>query len=97
MSRGSLAVVQDWLDAANHDVRERVLELSSRNVEIGGPRGTAHGTGAELSRTRVTSRFVVHGGVVSCYQRHEDLNGALTQAGFIEDARVAAPRASRAS
>ncbi len=41
MSRGSLAVVEEWLAAVNRSDGQRVIELPADDVEIIGPRGTA--------------------------------------------------------
>lgn len=43
MSKGSLAVVQQWLDAVNRGDAQRVELLSAEDVEVAGPRGTVHG------------------------------------------------------
>jgi hypothetical protein len=43
MSRGSLGVVEEWLDAVNRGDGQRVIELSADDVEITGPRGSARG------------------------------------------------------
>lgn len=43
MSMGSLAVVQEWLDAVNHGDGRRVESLSAEDVEVAGPRGSARG------------------------------------------------------
>jgi SnoaL-like domain len=43
MSRGALGVVEEWLDAVNRCDGQRVIELSADDVEIVGPRGSAHG------------------------------------------------------
>jgi hypothetical protein len=43
MAMGSLAVVEDWLAAVNRRDPQRVAELSAEDVEIIGPRGSAHG------------------------------------------------------
>jgi hypothetical protein len=43
MSPGALAVVEEWLAAVNSGNRQRLHELSAEDVEIIGPRGSAHG------------------------------------------------------
>ncbi len=43
MALGSLAVVGDWLDAVHCGDGERVGRLSADDIEIVGPRGSAHG------------------------------------------------------
>ena len=40
---GSLAVVQEWLDAVNRGDSRRVESLSAEDVEVVGPRGSARG------------------------------------------------------
>ena len=62
-----LTIVQDWQEAANVQDIERLLELSSPNIEIVGPRGS--GFGHQLLRdwiaraglTVKTLRVFVHG------------------------------------
>jgi hypothetical protein len=128
MSVGSLAVVEEWLAAVNRGDADRVLCLSTGDVEIAGPRGSARGsgvlagwlaragfsadvlrwfcggdgtvvveqdarwsdpgTGAERGRARVGSQFVVTGGAVAYYQRHESLGRALAAAGLDMTAEV---------
>ena len=39
----SLAVVQAWLEAANSQDVNRLLELSDPNIEVVGPRGSGYG------------------------------------------------------
>ena len=39
----AVKVVLAWHDAVNAGDLERLLELSSEDVEVGGPRGTGHG------------------------------------------------------
>lgn len=36
-------VVQDWHEALNHGDIERLVALSTDDVEVGGPRGTSRG------------------------------------------------------
>jgi hypothetical protein len=43
MSFGSLAVVEEWLDAVNRGDARRAGQLSTDEVEIAGPRGSTHG------------------------------------------------------
>lgn len=43
MSAGALAVVEEWLEAVNRGDGQRVEQLSAEDVEIVGPRGSAHG------------------------------------------------------
>jgi hypothetical protein len=47
-------------------------------------------SGAELGRARVGSQFIVSGGAVAYYQRHESLDHALTAAGLDATAEVTA-------
>jgi len=43
VTRGSLAVAADWLGAVNDQDTARVAGLSAEDIEIAGPRGSAHG------------------------------------------------------
>lgn len=43
MTMGALAVVEQWLAAVNGGNRRLLQELSAEDVEIVGPRGSAHG------------------------------------------------------
>jgi hypothetical protein len=43
MTMGALAVVEEWLAAVNGGNRQRLQQLSAEDVEIIGPRGSAHG------------------------------------------------------
>ena len=43
MSLGSLAVVEEWLDAVNRGDARRAGQLSADEVEIAGPRGSMRG------------------------------------------------------
>jgi ketosteroid isomerase-like protein len=43
MNREIVKIVEAWQDAANHQDVKRLLELSSIDIEIVGPRGTARG------------------------------------------------------
>lgn len=43
MSFGSLAVVEEWLDAINRGDARRAGQLSAEEVEIAGPRGSMRG------------------------------------------------------
>lgn len=43
MSLGSLAVVEEWLDAVNRRDARRVESLSAPDVEVVGPRGSVRG------------------------------------------------------
>ncbi|MGH3906692.1 MAG: nuclear transport factor 2 family protein [Pseudonocardiaceae bacterium] len=43
MSLGSLAVVEEWLDAVNRGDGQRAEDLSTEDVEIVGPRGSVRG------------------------------------------------------
>jgi ketosteroid isomerase-like protein len=67
-------VVLAWHAALNDGDLERLLKLTTPDVEVGGPRGT--GRGAELLRD-----WVGHAGI-----RYPDLDAALRAAGI----RVAA-------
>jgi hypothetical protein len=122
VAQGSLAVVAGWLSAVNHQDTAKLTGLSAADIEIIGPRGSAHGgqvlagwlaragfaastlrwfcgaggrvvveqdarwsdpaTGAGQGRARVASRFVIHGGTVAAYQRHDTLDAALRAAGL---------------
>lgn len=37
------SIVQEWQDAANHQNIDRLVELSSPDIEVIGPRGSGHG------------------------------------------------------
>jgi hypothetical protein len=62
----SIAIVQDWQEAANAQDIERLLALSDPNIEIIGPRGTGYGhqllrdwmgrAGVQLTTLRVFAR-----------------------------------------
>ena len=43
MTMGALAVVEEWLAAVNGGDRQRLQQLSTEDVEIIGPRGSAYG------------------------------------------------------
>jgi hypothetical protein len=72
MNYSAVWVTQYWVDAANHQNIERLLELSDPNIEIAGPRGATHGhevlrqwmarAGLTLTTSRVFARdrVVVH-------------------------------------
>ena len=47
-------------------------------------------SGAELGRARVASQFLVRGGTVAAYQRHESLDAALAEAGLTRADEVTA-------
>lgn len=56
MSIGSLAVVEDWLDAVNRVDGERLEQLTHDQVEIVGPRGR------DLADRRVLSQWLTRAG-----------------------------------
>lgn len=131
MGFGSLAVVEEWLDAVNRGDPRRVQQLSHFDVEIVGPRGSARGrevlaewlaragfsaealhwfcgadgtvvveqaarwldpaTGVEQGRARIASQFLVEGGSIIRYQRHEQLAQALVAAGIDRSDEVLGP------
>src|SRR5579885_1950192 len=83
----SLAVVNDWVAAANAQDAERLVELSDPNIEIVGPRGSGFGhqllrdwlarAGLELETLRTFAR----GGLVVLEQRgvwHSQDSGKVT-------------------
>jgi hypothetical protein len=43
VAQGSLAVAAGWLSAVNHQDTARIIDLSAEDIEIIGPRGSAHG------------------------------------------------------
>jgi SnoaL-like domain len=43
MNQAATKVVERWQDAANRQDVQQLLELSDSNIEIVGPRGSAHG------------------------------------------------------
>jgi hypothetical protein len=43
MQKDSVAIARAWQEAANKQDVEKLLELSDSNIEIVGPRGSAHG------------------------------------------------------
>jgi hypothetical protein len=43
MNQAAIQVVESWQDAANRQDTQRLLKLSDPNIEIVGPRGSAHG------------------------------------------------------
>jgi hypothetical protein len=43
VAQGPLAVAADWLSAVNHQETAKITDLSAEDIEIIGPRGSAHG------------------------------------------------------
>jgi hypothetical protein len=43
VAQGSLAVAAGWLSAVNHQDTAKLTDLSAADIEIIGPRGSAHG------------------------------------------------------
>jgi len=43
VTQGSLAVAAGWLSAVNHQDTAKLTDLSAEDIEIIGPRGSAHG------------------------------------------------------
>jgi hypothetical protein len=79
MNRGSLGVVEEWLARAGFtaDVLRWFCGPGGRVVVEQEAGGAARGAGV-----RVGSQFVVSGGLISHYQRHESLRLVLQAAGL---------------
>jgi hypothetical protein len=98
MSLGSLAVVEEWLDADNRGDRQRIEARSAEDVEIVGPRGSVRGRQvlsewmirADSPRKRCAGSSAPTGACgragraarVTRYARHDDVGLALDAAGL---------------
>jgi hypothetical protein len=82
-ARGRQTLVE-WLARAGFtaDARRWFCGGDGRVVVEQDARWSDPGTATELGRAQVASRFVIHGGTVAEYQRHDSLDAALTAAGL---------------
>lgn len=86
--RGSVRgrqVLSDWLARAGFSVEPRRWFCGGDGSGGAGcPLGGPDETGKELNRSVVASQFLVKGGAVASYRRHEEHRAALAAAGLDE-------------
>lgn len=82
-ARGRQTLVE-WLARAGFsaDARRWFCGAGGRVVVEQDARWSDPATAAEVGQARLASRFVIRGGTVAEYQRHDTLDAALTAAGL---------------